>query len=49
MEGEQINPTYNHSWNEDSSIGIVPRALQHIFTELEKQVLFGTGEFTTFK
>ncbi|MCP9257377.1 Kinesin-like protein [Dirofilaria immitis] len=37
MEGEQISSIYEHSWNEDSSVGIVPRALQHIFTELENQ------------
>ncbi|CAG9539496.1 unnamed protein product [Cercopithifilaria johnstoni] len=37
MEGEQTNSAYELSWNEDSSVGIVPRALQHIFTELENQ------------
>ncbi|EJD76732.1 kinesin motor domain-containing protein [Loa loa] len=37
MEGEQIISAHEHSWNEDSSVGIVPRALQHIFTELENQ------------
>ncbi|KAL3989461.1 Kinesin motor domain family protein [Acanthocheilonema viteae] len=37
MEGEQINSSYEHAWNEDSAVGIVPRALQHIFTELENQ------------
>uniref|UniRef100_A0A0R3S3J5 Kinesin-like protein n=1 Tax=Elaeophora elaphi TaxID=1147741 RepID=A0A0R3S3J5_9BILA len=37
MEGEQISSAYEHAWNEDSSVGIVPRALQHIFTELENQ------------
>uniref|UniRef100_A0AAF5RTQ5 Kinesin-like protein n=4 Tax=Wuchereria bancrofti TaxID=6293 RepID=A0AAF5RTQ5_WUCBA len=37
MEGEQISSAYEHAWNGDSSVGIVPRALQHIFTELENQ------------
>ncbi|VDK73009.1 unnamed protein product [Onchocerca ochengi] len=37
MEGEQNSSVYEHAWNEDSSVGIVPRALQHIFTELENQ------------
>lgn len=45
MEGEQINSAYEHAWNEDSSIGIVPRALQHIFTELESQVLSVNRKF----
>lgn len=39
MEGEQNNSAYEHQWDEDSSVGIVPRALQHIFAELESQVL----------
>ncbi|VDN43357.1 unnamed protein product, partial [Gongylonema pulchrum] len=25
------------AWDEDSSVGVIPRALQHIFTELEAQ------------
>lgn len=48
MEGEQNNSAYEHLWNEDSSVGIVPRALQHIFTELESQVLLDNGEFIIF-
>ncbi|VDK84093.1 unnamed protein product [Litomosoides sigmodontis] len=43
MEGEQNSSVCEHSWNEDSSVGIVPRALQHIFTELESQ---DTEEFS---
>lgn len=36
MEGE--HPEQEQAWNDDSSVGVIPRALQHIFTELENQV-----------
>ncbi|VDN01441.1 unnamed protein product [Thelazia callipaeda] len=37
MEGETSGSLHEYSWNEDSSLGIVPRALHHIFNELENE------------
>ncbi|VDM48104.1 unnamed protein product [Toxocara canis] len=36
MEGEH-DPNGSYSWKDDPQMGIIPRALMHIFTELDRQ------------
>ncbi|VDM33505.1 unnamed protein product [Toxocara canis] len=36
MEGEH-DPNGSYSWKDDPHMGIIPRALMHIFTELDRQ------------
>lgn len=43
MEGER-SPDSSLSWDQDPKAGIIPRALNHLFTLLEEQVMGGVFE-----